>query len=263
MPCVRARCYEKTLARGNRVQADGAVLRVVLRAGPFALCHVPEPLVRVHVELVQLVLPAAVQLQAHLDTSKDHLLASLEVYTQLDDIPIIDREWLRFLPGRAQSYMIEERATAALHIPYVPLPFFVPKLTVAPAHDLGLEAYWCCRGNVHGHRWLAVSFGVASYAYHLVSRRQGARHRGEVQGGSLASRVDKDGEPYGGQDAEVGIFGGIVRGGRHDGTRCRGSRPRHTASADWIFLPQCGDCSSCARCLLKPGSCCCCCCWVW
>lgn len=57
-------------------------------------------------ELVQLVLPAAIQLQPHLDAAENHLLAPLKIDSELHHIPIIDRERLGFLTGRAQPYMI-------------------------------------------------------------------------------------------------------------------------------------------------------------
>lgn len=86
-------------------------------------------------ELVQLVLPTAIQLQAHLHAAEDHLLAPFEIYPQLDDIPVVNREGFRLLARRAQPYVIQKGAAAALHIPYVPLAVFVPEFAVASAYD--------------------------------------------------------------------------------------------------------------------------------
>jgi hypothetical protein len=55
----------------------------------------------VHIKGIKLILPAAVQLQPHLDAPKDHLFAALEVDAKLHYISVIDRERFRFCTRRA------------------------------------------------------------------------------------------------------------------------------------------------------------------
>lgn len=91
-------------------------------------------------ELVQLVLPATVELQSHLDAAENHFLAPLEIDSKLDDISIIDRKRLRLLPGRAKPYVIQKGATAALDVLDVPFAILVPKLAMPATHYFGFEA---------------------------------------------------------------------------------------------------------------------------
>lgn len=67
--------------------------------------------------------------------------------------------------------MIEERATATLYILYKPFSILVPKLAVASAYDLRLEADRCGRRDICWNGWLAVSFGIATDTNDLGSAR--------------------------------------------------------------------------------------------
>lgn len=161
----------RLMTYSNRVQADGAILRVL--SGAFAFGHIPESFVRAHaaekerkklvsaslgwvkrdclheeslvcldvLEFVQLVLPAAIELQPHLDAAKDHFFASFEINAELNCVAIVDREWFGFLSGRTQSNMVKKGPATTFHIFDVPFAAFVPKLAMAAAHNLGLEAH--------------------------------------------------------------------------------------------------------------------------
>jgi hypothetical protein len=45
------------------------------------------------VEVVETLLPAAVAFYANFDTSENDLFATLEIYTKLDNISIVDGVW--------------------------------------------------------------------------------------------------------------------------------------------------------------------------
>lgn len=147
-------------------------------------------------ELVQLVLPAPVELESHLDATEDHLLAPFKVDAQLHDVSVIDREWLRLLTGRAQSNVIQKGAAAALDVFNVPFAIFVPKLAMSAAHHLGFESDWCRGRYVGWNGRLIVSLRVATDADDVGAGWQSARDWGEVERGSLASGVEKDRESY-------------------------------------------------------------------
>jgi hypothetical protein len=97
--------------------------------------------VRCHIKSVEFTLPVSVQLKSHFHTAKDHLLAALEVYPQLHNVTIVDREGFGLGTGRAQSDVVEKCARAALHVLNEPLAILVPELTVPPTDDLALKSY--------------------------------------------------------------------------------------------------------------------------
>lgn len=92
-------------------------------------------------EFVQLILPAAIKFQPHLDAAKNHFLSSFEIYSELDHIAIVDGKWFRLLAGRAQPDVIEEGSAATFDILDVPLSALVPELAMPTTDDLRLEAY--------------------------------------------------------------------------------------------------------------------------
>jgi hypothetical protein len=94
---------------------------------------------RSHVESVKLVLPATVQLEAHLDTSEDHFLPSFEVNPELHDIAIVNRKSFAFLRRWAQTNVVQKRAGRTLNVLDVPFSVLVPELTVSATDDLTLE----------------------------------------------------------------------------------------------------------------------------
>lgn len=149
-------------------------------------------------ELVKLVLPAAVQFQPHLDAAKYHLLASFKVDAQLHDISIVNWERFGLLARRAKADVVEKSTAAALHILDVPFAFLVPELAVSPADDLGFESDRCRRRDVGRYLGLAISLGITTDSNNFVTGRKCASYRGEVQRRALASRIDKDGESDGG-----------------------------------------------------------------
>lgn len=57
---------------------------------------------------VGLVLPAAVQLEAHLDAAEDHFLATLEVDAELDDVAVVDGVCLALLRGGTESNVVQK-----------------------------------------------------------------------------------------------------------------------------------------------------------
>lgn len=95
---------------------------------------------RRRVEGVEALLPAAIALDADLDTAEDDFLAALEVDAELHDVTIVDREWSALLSWRRQADVVEEGAAAALDVFDVPLPARAPQLAVPPTNDFALEA---------------------------------------------------------------------------------------------------------------------------
>lgn len=114
VPDMTARSHEQTLARRDWVQAYAALVVAGIRRIRicFALpCNtIEEFLVRSCVVAVQGFLPATIAFDPDLNTSKDDLLAALEVNAQLNDISVIDWIWTAFLTRTGQSNMIEECA---------------------------------------------------------------------------------------------------------------------------------------------------------
>lgn len=101
-----------------------------------------------HVECVELVLPAPVELQSHLDAAENHLLSTLEVDTQLNDVAIIERKSFTLLGRWTQSNVVEESARGTLDILDIPDPILVPEFTVATTDDLALKSHRCGRRHV-------------------------------------------------------------------------------------------------------------------
>jgi hypothetical protein len=92
------------------------------------------------VEVVQALLPAAVALNTNLHTSEDDLLATLEVYSKLDNISVVNRVWSALDAGTRKTHVVQERARAGLDIFDVPLSACTPELAVAARDDFRLEA---------------------------------------------------------------------------------------------------------------------------
>lgn len=91
-------------------------------------------------ETIWLVLPSAVQLQPHLDAAENHFFATLEIDSELYNIPVVNGESFALLRRRAKADVIEERARRALYVPNKPFPVLTPELTMATTNNLALEA---------------------------------------------------------------------------------------------------------------------------
>jgi hypothetical protein len=94
---------------------------------------------RSHVKSVELVLPTAVQLEAHLDASKDHFFSPLEVNSELHNVAIVDRESFAFLRRWAQTNMVQKRAGRTFNVLDVPFSILVPELAVSATDYFTLE----------------------------------------------------------------------------------------------------------------------------
>lgn len=113
-------------------------------------------------EGIEGLLPSAVALDPDLYTAEDHLFSAAEVYSELDDIAILDLERLALLIGLAQSYVIQEGARGALYVFDPPLSVLAPQLAVFPAYDFGLEADSGGGRHVLGHLGHHVPLGIAT-----------------------------------------------------------------------------------------------------
>lgn len=149
-------------------------------------------------EVVEFVLPSPVQLEPHLHTPEDHLLASLEVDAELNNIPIIHRVRLALLRRRTKPYVVEKRAGAALDVLDVPFSILVPELAVPSADHLALKPDGGCRGLVSGDvaHGLAISLGVASDTDGFCAGWERSRDRGKGEGGAVRAGVEVGREAY-------------------------------------------------------------------
>jgi hypothetical protein len=132
---VAARSNEQCLAGSNRVEANaalGAVYAACVRVSVLVDTRTLEQaLVRRGVEVVQTLLPATVAFDADLDTSEDHLLATFEVYSKLDNISVVNGIWSALDAGTREAHVVEESARAGLDVFHVPLSACTPELAVA------------------------------------------------------------------------------------------------------------------------------------
>lgn len=90
-------------------------------------------------ELVQTFLPAAIALHSDLNTAEYLLFAAFEVYSELDDIAVIDGIGTRLHARAAEAYMVEKCAGTALDVLYEPLSPFAPQLAVPPTDNFTFE----------------------------------------------------------------------------------------------------------------------------
>jgi hypothetical protein len=104
------------------------------------------------------VLPPFVKLDPYFHTSKDHLLPSFEINSQLHNISIVHRKWPRLGSRRAKSYVIEKCSGRALHVLYEPASSRAPELAVPSAHYFRFESHWRRRWHVRSLRRLVISF---------------------------------------------------------------------------------------------------------
>lgn len=91
-------------------------------------------------ECVELVLPATVQLQPHLDAAEDHLLSTLEINSELHNVSIVDGEGFALLGRRAQTNVVQKRSGRTLDILDIPFAVLVPELAVTATNHLTLES---------------------------------------------------------------------------------------------------------------------------
>lgn len=87
-------------------------------------------------------MPTSVAFHSDLDASKDDLLSSFEVNTQLHDVAVIYGVWPALLTRTAQSHVVQERSRTALGVLDIPLIVLTPELAVSPTNNLALEAHW-------------------------------------------------------------------------------------------------------------------------
>jgi hypothetical protein len=87
------------------------------------------------VEIVQALLPAAIALDADLDTSEDDFLATFEVYSKLNNITVVNGVWSALDAGTRETHVVEKRARAGLDVFHVPLSTGTPELAVAARDD--------------------------------------------------------------------------------------------------------------------------------
>lgn len=146
------------------------------RVSPYSCHSMPVAVLAFNnsLEGVELVLPPPIQLHPHLDTSENHLLATLEVDSKLHNIAIVDWERFAFLRWRTQSNVIEKRARRALDILDEPLAILVPEFAVPSTHHLTLEADRGGRGLVsrHASHGRAVPLRVSAHSNCLGAGRK-------------------------------------------------------------------------------------------
>lgn len=142
-------------------------------------------------EVIELVLPATVQLHSHLYASKDHFLASLKVDAQLDNVAIVYGEGFALLGWRAEADVVKESTRRALDVFDVPFAVLGPKLAVSSADDLALEAYrsgGCLVSLSVGHG-LRITLRVTTDADNFIAVGQCPADGRERQGWSRGPRV--------------------------------------------------------------------------
>jgi hypothetical protein len=114
VPYVTTGCNKQCLAWRDRVEANAAFGCVDTRSIRIAaLVHAGSPqqsLMRRRVEVVQTLLPSTVALDADLDTPEDNFLATLEVYSKLDDVAVVNGVWSALDTGTRKPDVIEEGA---------------------------------------------------------------------------------------------------------------------------------------------------------
>lgn len=90
-------------------------------------------------ELIQTLLPSSVALDTYLDTTEDLFLTTLEIYSELDDISVVDRICATLHAWAAKSDVVEKGSGAALDIFDEPLSVLEPQLAVPTTDNLALE----------------------------------------------------------------------------------------------------------------------------
>lgn len=149
-------------------------------------------------------MPSAVQLHAHLNAAKDHLLASLEVDAKLDNIAIVHRERLALSARLRKADVVQKCATGRFHVLDVPAVVLVPELAMTATDNLGLEADMRRRGYICTDIGLAVSLRVPAHANKLLSSRKCAGHGCKLQRRACSTRVVKGREADRGQAFDIG-----------------------------------------------------------
>lgn len=96
--------------------------------------------------MVQTLLPASVALYSYLDAAKDLLLASLEIYAELNNISVINGVCATFHSGTAETDMIEKGARTTLDV------FDVPLATLAPQFAMLATDYLAFKSNGGGRK---------------------------------------------------------------------------------------------------------------
>lgn len=156
VPHVTTGRHEQCLAWRDRVKAYAALRGVDTRSiGIAALVDTgtsQQPFMCRRVEIVQTLLPSAVAFDADLDTPEDDFLTTFEIYSELDDVTVINGVRSALDAGTGESDMVEEGAGAGFDVFDVPLTTSAPELAVAARDDFRFEADWkrivFCRGSV-------------------------------------------------------------------------------------------------------------------
>lgn len=134
-------------------------------------------------------LPAAVALDADLDTAENHLFATSEINAQLNDITILYSERLGFNIGLTETDVVQKSTRRAFYILDVPASVLAPQLAMLPANHFGLEADGGVGRGVGGDFGDVVTLRVSSYTEDGSLAGQCAVDDGEYQGRSAGSRV--------------------------------------------------------------------------
>lgn len=144
VPHVTAGSDEQCLTRRHRIETNAALgavdaggVRVTALVDARAL---EQAFVCGCVEIVEALLPAAVAFDTDLDAAENHLLATLEIDSELNHITIIYGVWSALNTGTRQTDVVEESARTGFDVLDVPLTAGTPELAVATRDDFRFEA---------------------------------------------------------------------------------------------------------------------------
>lgn len=164
MPHMSACCHEEALvgpqdrAQTNRAFSTSSII------SSSALSKIIDKTLRVFIEFIRPLLPAAVAFDPYSNTAEDHLFSASKIDSQLDYVPISDGIQSGHHVGLTQPHMVEERPRRASHILDMPLTIHKGELAMFPTHYLRLEAHWCIRGFRRICHWNPFTFRVAAHA---------------------------------------------------------------------------------------------------
>jgi hypothetical protein len=189
-----------------------SLLCVAMLVRRSAICFVHRTIRVINLlECVEFVLPATIELQPHFDATEDHLLATLKVNAELNNVAIVHREWLGLGPWRTETDVVKEGARAALDVLDVPPAVLEPELAVPSADDLALEAHrgrrWCIWWDI----LLVIPLGVTANTDDLLAGWKSARDGGKLERRPGGTRIVEGAEPNRRQVLHVwGAAGGSV-----------------------------------------------------
>jgi hypothetical protein len=140
-------------------------------------------------ERIRALLPTSITLDPYFDASKDHLLASSKVYSELDNVAVVDGPRLALHSRRAQPQVVEKGSRAGLDVANVPLRIFAPKLAVLSRHDLGFESNRRGRREVLGQFGSSVTLRIPAHSNYGIAGGESSRHRKERERRARGARV--------------------------------------------------------------------------